>query len=146
MYEAVQHCKHCGAGLALEDLRQPNCKFCKTVFPHHAQAAQHAQVASQMMGQMLQQQAAVQDQWRGAFGIGPMPPGVSGGVPGGIPGGMMPGAPMNPMNPYGYPAGGYSAGAARANAMSKIVIWLVVGGMSAAFAVVGVAVALKFVF
>ncbi len=121
MYEAVQHCKHCGAGLTLEDLRQPNCKFCKTVLPHHAQAAQHAHVASQMMGQMMQQQAAIQDQWRGALGVGPMPPMGQPGPPG-PPGGAAPGAPVNPQAYYG-------AGMAQANAVSKMVMWIIIGSV-----------------
>jgi len=119
MYEAVQYCKHCGAGLALEDLRQPNCKFCKTVFPHHAQAAQHAQVASQMMGQMMQQQAAAQDQWRGAFGVGPMPPGP-------------------------YQMGMAQMGATQAKAMSGLVIAVVVISLLVVVVMIG-AVALFFV-
>lgn len=81
MYEAVQNCNHCGANLTLDDMRQPNCPYCGTVYPHHAQAAQHAQVMSHMMGQMVAQQAQIQNQWRGAFGVGPVPP---------------PGAPGNP--------------------------------------------------
>jgi hypothetical protein len=102
VYEAVQKCTHCGAGLSLDDLRQPDCKYCKTVFPHRAQAEQHAQMANQVMGQMMQQQAAIQNQWRGAFGVGPMPGG--GGPPGGPPPGV-PASPYMPLTAHGNPAG-----------------------------------------
>ncbi len=56
MYEPVQTCKHCGATLTLDDLRQPNCGYCGTVFPHQAMAAQHAQVVGQVLRQMHQAQ------------------------------------------------------------------------------------------
>lgn len=88
MYEPVQRCKHCGANLTLDDLRQPNCRYCGTVFPHRAQAEQHAQVVGQVMNQMMGQQAQIQNQWRAGFGLGPMappPPPY--------------GAPMQPMQP-----------------------------------------------
>lgn len=132
MYEPVQKCTHCGAGLSLDDLRLPNCKYCKTVFPHRAQAEQHAQMANQMMGQMMQQQAAIQDQWRGAFGVGPMNPGA--GPPGGPPPGM-------PAAPYA----GYQAGMAQANAMSKMVTWIIIGSVGLALLITIGAVALVFV-
>ncbi len=132
MYEAVQKCTHCGAGLSLDDLRQPDCKYCKTVFPHRAQAEQHAQMANQVMGQMMQQQAQIQNQWRGAFGVGPMPPGPMGGPPGGPPPGM-------PANPYA----GYQAGVAQANAAGRMITWIVLAivGVSMLVVVAGVVVA-----
>jgi hypothetical protein len=136
MYEPVQKCTHCGAGLSLDDLRLPDCKYCKTVFPHRAQAEQHVQVANQMMGQMMQQQAAIQNQWRGSFGLGPMPGGQV-GPPGGAPFGAPPGAPFDPY-------GAHKAGMAQAHAAGKmitgiviavfaLVMVLVVGGAVAAF-------------
>jgi hypothetical protein len=106
MYEPVQKCKACGAGLTLDDLRQTNCPYCKTVYPHHAQAAQHAQVAGMVMNQMMAQQAQVQDQWRAAYGVGPMNPpmGPPGGPPPGAPmPGMMPPPPGAPGSPYAHP-------------------------------------------
>src|SRR5580704_8209659 len=85
MYEAVQRCNSCGAGLTLDDLRSPNCRYCGTVLPHRAQAEQHAQLAGQMINQMIAQQAQVQAQWRagvvGSFQGGPVmppPPGAPG--------------------------------------------------------------------
>lgn len=134
MYEAVQQCKHCGAGLSLEDLRKPNCTYCGTVFPHHAQAAQHAQVASQMMGQMMQQQAVIQDQWRGAFGVPPL----GGGPPGGPPpmGVLMPPPPGAPGSPYADPMRIAQAHAVHASQLSRMITWIVVGSMVAVFAVV----------
>lgn len=56
MLKPVQQCTHCGAGLSIEDLRKPDCTYCGTVLPHHAQAAQHAQMIGQVMGQMMQHQ------------------------------------------------------------------------------------------
>jgi hypothetical protein len=81
MYEAVQKCTSCGAGLTLDDLRSPNCRFCGTVLPHRAQAEQHAQLVGNVMNQMMAQQAQVADQWRSNFGFGPQP-----GPPLGTPG------------------------------------------------------------
>jgi len=78
VYKPVQQCTHCGAGLSLDDLRKPNCTYCGTVLPHHAQAAQHAQVVGQVMGQMMQQQGQLLDQYRGAFGVPPVGVGGSG--------------------------------------------------------------------
>jgi hypothetical protein len=46
---SVQTCSACGAGLALEDLRAPNCRYCNTVLPHHARAMQQVQVINQVM-------------------------------------------------------------------------------------------------
>jgi hypothetical protein len=102
MSQGVQRCNNCGANLSLDDLRATNCKYCNTVFPHHAMAAQHAAMAGQVMNQMMAQQAQVQNQWRAGFGVGPMPTGVPGGPPpvGGPPGGYPPG-----VSPYGGPPG-----------------------------------------
>lgn len=93
MYEPVQKCLHCGANLTLDDLRKPNCTYCGTVYPHHAQAAQHAAVAGQVMNQMMAQQAQIQAGWQSAYGMGPpmAPPGMPGGPP--------PGVPVNPFGP-----------------------------------------------
>lgn len=129
MYEAVQQCKHCGAGLSLEDLRRPNCNYCGTVFPHHAQAAQHAQMASQVMGQMMQQQAQVQDQWRGAFGVGPMAP--------------PPGAPGSP---YGDPMRMAQVQMAQAGAVSRTITMVVVGLVVVTFVLVGAGFAFALLF
>ncbi len=92
MYEPVQKCTNCGAGLTLDDLRGSNCKYCGTVFPHKAQAAQHADMAMQVMNQVMAQQAQVQDQWRAAYGFGPTPPGPA-----------MPPPPGAPGSPYASP-------------------------------------------
>ncbi len=106
MYEPVQTCTRCGAGLTLDDLRAPNCKYCGTVFPHKAQAAQHAELAGQVMNQMMAQQAQIQDQWRAAFGAGPMPPTGPMGPAMGPMGPMGPGMPPPPGapgSPYASP-------------------------------------------
>jgi hypothetical protein len=106
MYETVQTCNHCGANLTLDDMRRTDCPYCRTVYPHHSQAAQHAAVVNQVMGQMMGQQAQVQDAWRGSFGVPPQGPPM-GPPPGmGPPGMMGPPGPMGPMgygNPYVHP-------------------------------------------
>jgi hypothetical protein len=119
MYEAVQQCKHCGAKLTLDDLRKPNCTYCGTVYPHHAQAAQHAQVVGQVMGQMMHQQAQIQDQWRGAFGAPPMGGPVLPMVPPGAPG-----------SPYADPmrmADAHMKHAAKTTRTMMVVVFLIVG-------------------
>jgi len=92
VYEPVQKCTNCGAGLTLDDMRGTQCPYCQVVYPHHAQAAQHAEMAGMMMNQVLAQQAQIQDQWRQAFGAPPLgggppagPPPVAGAAPGGQP-------------------------------------------------------------
>jgi hypothetical protein len=72
MYKPVQQCTHCGASLTLDDMRGTECPYCRTVYPHHSQAAQHAQVVGQVMNNMMAQQAQIQNQWRGAFGVPPI--------------------------------------------------------------------------
>ena len=69
MLQVVQQCANCGAGLTLDDMRQQNCPYCNIVYPHHSQAAQHAQMASHVMNNMMQQQAQVQNQWRQGMGV-----------------------------------------------------------------------------
>jgi predicted RNA-binding Zn-ribbon protein involved in translation (DUF1610 family) len=64
MYAPVQTCNHCGATLSLDDLRRADCPYCGTVYPHRAQAEQHAQVVGQMMGQMMGQALQMQSQMR----------------------------------------------------------------------------------
>ena len=114
MYEAVQNCNHCGANLTLDDMRKPNCPYCGTVYPHHAQAAQHAQVMSHMMGQMVAQQAQIQNQWRSAFGVGPVPP------PG------APGTPGMPGNPYAVPMQLAQVHQEQASRLAKRVLTIVI--------------------
>ena len=132
MYQAVQSCTHCGANLSLDDMRRTDCPYCKTVYPHHSMAAQHAQVASQMMGQMMQQQAAIQDQWRGAYGVPPM----NGGPPGGAP-------PGNPYaNAYGDPMMIANAQMVHVNAMQRSIHKIVIGVVLSVFVVVALGIAL----
>jgi len=64
MYAPVQSCNHCGASLSLDDLRRADCPYCGTVYPHRAQAEQHAQAMGQMMGQVMQQALHMQQQVR----------------------------------------------------------------------------------
>ena len=73
MYKTVQNCEHCGANLKLDDMRRDECPYCGVVYPHKSMAQQHAEVASHMMGNIMQQQAQVQNQFRAGFG-GPQYP------------------------------------------------------------------------
>jgi hypothetical protein len=149
MYETVQKCTFCGANLTLDDMRKTNCPYCNTVYPHHSQAAQHAQVAGQVMNQMMAQQAQIQNQWRGAFGVGPMPM-----APPGMPGSPY-GAPVNPFgapgSPYGAPGSPYGdptlmaqAQLANVNALSRRITLIVTLSIVAVFLITGLVVALSF--
>jgi len=51
MNKPLQNCPHCGANLALDDLRGTDCPYCHTALPHHAQAAEHAALVNQMLAQ-----------------------------------------------------------------------------------------------
>ncbi len=135
MYEPVQQCKSCGAGLTLEHLRGTNCPYCNTVFPHHAQAAQHAMVANQVMNQMMAQQAQVQAQWRGAYGVGPMPPQ-------GLPGGPPPaGFPYSPQGPYAHPNNIAQVHAMQSAQLGRSITMMVFGITIGVLVLVGVIVA-----
>lgn len=46
-------CGHCGANLALEDMKRPNCPYCGTVLPHHARAAEHAALVNKVLEQRI---------------------------------------------------------------------------------------------
>jgi hypothetical protein len=129
MYQTVQTCNHCGANLTLDDMRRTDCPYCKTVYPHHSQAAQHAQVVNQVMGQMMGQQAQVQDAWRAQFGLGPLPP-----PPGGY------------GNPYVHPhqvMQAHMAQAARTSRTIGLVITLSVVGMMLVIGLVTVLMVLR---
>ena len=52
MYQPVQKCNQCGAGLSLDDMRRDGCPYCNTVYPHRSQAVQHQQVVHQVLGTM----------------------------------------------------------------------------------------------
>lgn len=142
MYKPVQQCTHCGAGLSLDDLRKPNCTYCGTVFPHHAQAAQHAQVVGQVMGQMMQQQGQLLDQYRGAFGVPP----IGGGPPGGPPpggAGYGPGFPPPPGahgSPYGDPMRMAQLQMQQTQAVAGRIMTFVILGVVASFIVVMIVV------
>jgi len=126
MYEAVQKCKYCGANLTLDDMRKTNCPYCGTVYPHHSQAAQHAEVVGQVMNQMVAQQAQIQNQWRGAFGVGPMPMAPPPGMPG---------------SPYANPNQLAQAHFAQAQQLSRRITLIVTLSIVIVFLVVGVIVA-----
>jgi hypothetical protein len=127
MFEAVQKCNGCGAGLTLDDLRSPNCRYCGTVLPHRAQAEQQMQANAQIMSQMMAQQAQVQNQWRAAYGAGPvMPPPPGAGAPG---------------SPYADPmriaaAHAMQVGEVSRN-ISRMITMIVVGVVVATFLLVG---------
>jgi hypothetical protein len=118
MYAPVQRCLACGANLTLDDLRSPNCRYCGTVLPHRAQAEQHAQLAGQMMNQMIAQQAQIQDQWRAGYGMG-------GGQFSGGP--VMPPPPGSPGSPYADPQRIAAAHMARVTGMSRMITFVILG-------------------
>jgi predicted RNA-binding Zn-ribbon protein involved in translation (DUF1610 family) len=67
MYEAAPTCKHCGANLSLDDMRQTNCPYCGMAMGHHAAAAQQAQLANQVfMNQAIPQALAAYNKHAGA--------------------------------------------------------------------------------
>jgi len=118
MYEAVQNCKHCGAGLTLDDMRQTNCPYCGTVFPHHSMAAQHANVVNQV----LQQQGAGHVQISHQYG-----------------GGATPGNPMAGVQMHGQPYQQYVQGHVdNANKMVKISLIIAAAVSLLIFAVVAI--------
>src|SRR5262245_25225447 len=55
MTRDAMRCGTCGATLSLEELRGTNCPYCKTAFPHHAQAVQHAALVNQIMKEQFVQ-------------------------------------------------------------------------------------------
>ena len=128
MYEPVQKCTSCGAGLTLDDLRSPNCRYCGVVLPHRAQAEQHAQLAGQMMNQMMAQQAALQDQWRAGYGMAP----------------MMPPPPGAPGSPYADPSRVAAAQMANVGRMSRMITMMVLAIVVGTFVLVGVIMAVVF--
>jgi hypothetical protein len=110
MYKTVQNCQYCGANLSLDDMRQTNCPYCGTVYPHHSQAQQHAQVVNQVMGNMMQQQ--------GGFGAPPQP---------GF--GMPPGQPGSPFGDHNQLVQAHMAQAQRSTNRMMIIVMAVVLGM-----------------
>jgi hypothetical protein len=62
----LYRCPTCGASLSLEQLRGTDCPFCKTVFPHHARAAEHASLVNQVMAQQIAQANQINAQMWGA--------------------------------------------------------------------------------
>lgn len=42
-------CTKCGANLTGEDLQRTDCKFCGTVLPHHARAAEKAETVKRLL-------------------------------------------------------------------------------------------------
>ncbi|MCA9584807.1 MAG: hypothetical protein KC657_05565 [Myxococcales bacterium] len=142
MLKTVQNCTNCGANLTLDDMRKTDCPYCKTVYPHHSQAAQHAQMANQVMGNLLAQQAQIQNQWRGAFGVGPVHPGPPGGPPPGMTPPVLNHPYGPPMSPYGDPNQMVHAHMAQANKMARNITLIVVVSIVASFVLVGVIVAL----
>lgn len=146
--EILQRCTTCGAGLTLDHLRGTDCPYCKTVFPHHARAVEHAALVGQIMNQQLAQQPQIQQQaLANAFGPGfaaafapppQAPPGMGFGQP-----------PLPPPGGYGYgvtpppyvaPLHGHGANRPT-NAVGLIVI---VSILAAVVVIAGVAIALFF--
>ena len=134
MYKPVQSCTNCGANLTLDDMRGDECPYCRTVYPHKSVAAQHQQVIHQQMNHLVAQQHQVQNQWRGAFGVGPQPP--PGAPPGyGAPGHGGPGA----YDPHAMLHHGMQQANATARGVQKIVMVSLIGTF-ALIAVITIAV------
>lgn len=132
MYEPVQSCTRCGAGLTLEDLRsKTECPYCHTVYPHKAQAEQHAQVVAKVMQNMAGPAGVPQVPWQVPQASPFAPPGVN------------PYAPVPP-GPYANPA---ALAAMQANNVANIgrtITFVVVGVVVASFVLTGVVIALVF--
>lgn len=133
MSQDLYTCPNCGAALSLEQLRGTDCFYCKAAFPHHARAVEHAALVQQIMaGQMAAQ------------GYTPPPPGTH--VPHGY--GVTPPAYGAPP-PYGAGPPPYAPQLHAADLQrsgQKVVMIVVVVGLAAALAVVGLAVAGMFLF
>jgi hypothetical protein len=132
MYKSVQNCQNCGATLTLDDMRLDNCPYCQTVYPHKSMGQQHAEVVNQMMGNMMQQQAQVQNQWRAAYGAPPQPP-YGAPPPPGMPG-----------SPYGNPQQIAQAHMAHAQQMSSRIMMTVIISIAGVFLLVGLIMVLTF--
>jgi hypothetical protein len=132
MYEPVQKCTSCGAGLALDDLRAANCRFCGTVLPHRAQAEQHAQLVGNVLNQMIGQQAEIANQWRANFGFGVQP-------------GPPPGAPGSAYSPYAdaqrIAAAHIMQATAQAQTISRTITFVVIAVVLGSFVLVAVILA-----
>ena len=77
MSAPLYRCDTCGASLSLEQLRGTDCPFCKTAFPHHARAVEHAK----MVNQVLAQQMAQANPWMAPGQVPPQVPMQYGGAP-----------------------------------------------------------------
>ncbi len=70
-------CGHCGSNLSAEDLTRSNCKYCGTVLPHRARAAERAAAVEQIFADANQN--GIPDVVEGVFGgVGNIGPGVMG--------------------------------------------------------------------
>lgn len=49
MTSPLYTCPHCGANLSLDQLRGTDCPYCRSAFPHHARAVEHAALVNQVM-------------------------------------------------------------------------------------------------
>lgn len=53
MSAPLYSCPHCGANLSLAQLRGTDCPYCRSAFPHHARAVEHAALVNQVMAQNM---------------------------------------------------------------------------------------------
>jgi hypothetical protein len=144
--EVLQRCTTCGAGLTLDHLRGTGCPYCKTVFPHHARAVEHAALVGQIMNQQLAQQPILQQQaMANVFG-----PGVAAAL--GTPPGPYPGSvPLPPPGGYGYgvsppPYVPPLTPVASSRGPNKVVVIVIVGVVASAFFILAAALAMMFLF
>jgi hypothetical protein len=53
MSSPLYSCPNCGANLSLDQLRGTDCPYCRSAFPHHARAVEHAALVNQVMAQNM---------------------------------------------------------------------------------------------
>lgn len=53
MSSGVYTCGGCGAHLSVAQMRGTDCPYCRTAFPHHARAIEHAALVQQVMAQNM---------------------------------------------------------------------------------------------
>lgn len=53
MSSGVYACGGCGANLSVAQMRGTDCPYCRTAFPHHARAIEHAALVQQVMAQNI---------------------------------------------------------------------------------------------
>ncbi len=123
----LHRCTTCGASLSLDQLRGTDCPFCRTAFPHHARAVEHAALVNHVLAQQFQQVAPY---------AAPPVVGPAYGAPPPVPGAQVPPG-------YGIPNPYAAVDQAQRTAVRAMVI---VGVAILAFALLIVAIAVALVW